>query len=413
MPRRLKILISAYACSPIRGSEPGVGWGFITALAKYHDFWVITEKEKFQTEIEEYLQENEKFADKVNFYFIQKKRNRPLRKIWPPSYYWYYRKWHWRAYKKAQQLQNEVGFDIVHQLTMVGFREPGYLWKLGIPFVWGPVGGMGLFPLRFWADIGLKGYAYYLGYNLVNILQMRYSRRARLAARFAKLITATPENKKLATQYWQVESEVISEVGLPTQACVTAPVRRTDGEPLNIIWSGQHIARKALGLGLKALSVLPGNVGYRLHILGRGAMTNHWQHLASKLGIVDRCIFYGWLPRKQALGIMQTGHLMLITSLRDLTSTVTVEALAMGLPVICLDHCGFSHVINETCGFKVPVVNPSQVAGDIASRLMTLYGDEALRYKLANGALQRAMDFNWDKKALAVDKIYRQALIGK
>ncbi len=126
MTKRLKIVISAYACSPYKGSEPGVGWGFVRALAMHHDLWVITEKEKFQTEIEEYLQGNPEFAAHVNFYFIQKKRNRPLRKIWPPSYYWYYRKWHLMAYHKAEQLHSEINFDVAHQLTMVGFREPGY-----------------------------------------------------------------------------------------------------------------------------------------------------------------------------------------------------------------------------------------------------------------------------------------------
>jgi len=40
---------------------------------------------------------------------------------------------------------------------MVGFREPGYLWQLNIPFVWGPIGGMGYFPTRFLPVVGAKG----------------------------------------------------------------------------------------------------------------------------------------------------------------------------------------------------------------------------------------------------------------
>lgn len=43
---RLKVLVSAYACSPERGSEPAVGWGFVSALRKFHDLWVIVEEEK-------------------------------------------------------------------------------------------------------------------------------------------------------------------------------------------------------------------------------------------------------------------------------------------------------------------------------------------------------------------------------
>src|SRR5690606_33474414 len=136
--------LCAYACSPYKGSEPGVGWGFVRALARRHDLSVIVEEEKFRADIERYLADDPEFARNVRFHFIAKRRNRLLRKFWPPSYYWYYRRWHRDALELARRLHGAVRFDLAHQLTMVGFREPGYLWQLGIPFVWGPVGGMGL-----------------------------------------------------------------------------------------------------------------------------------------------------------------------------------------------------------------------------------------------------------------------------
>ena len=33
MARRLKVLVAVYACSPCRGSESGVGWGWVNANA--------------------------------------------------------------------------------------------------------------------------------------------------------------------------------------------------------------------------------------------------------------------------------------------------------------------------------------------------------------------------------------------
>jgi hypothetical protein len=38
----MKVLISAYACNPFRGSEEGVGWGWVTAIARSHDVCVLT-----------------------------------------------------------------------------------------------------------------------------------------------------------------------------------------------------------------------------------------------------------------------------------------------------------------------------------------------------------------------------------
>lgn len=409
MSNRLRVLVSAYACSPYKGSEPAVGWGFVSALAKHHDLWVIVEEEKFRKDIEHYLQENPDLGDTVQFFFIEKKRNRTLRKILPPSYYRYYRQWHVEAMKLARELNSQVKFDIAHQLTMVGFREPGYLWKLGIPFVWGPVGGMGLFPWRFLGVVGLYGACYYAAYNAYNLAQMRFMRRPKEAAVAAGegLFLATPENAKGAYEYWSVAGTVIPETGLPGGLSATIN-KRNEQEPLQIIWTGLHEPRKALNLGLEALAALDSAVGWQLQVLGEGQCTGEWKRLAAKLGISDRCNFHGWLRRDEALSIMNQGHLLLITSLRDLTSTVTIEALALGLPIVCLDHCGFSEVVNESCGIKIPVTSPREVVSRISNALTFLHHNEDQRQLLANGALARSKDFSWEQKARSVDQIYRE-----
>ena len=53
--KKLKILISCYACSPYRGSEPGMGWGFVKGISQFHEVHVITEQEKWEEEINKYL----------------------------------------------------------------------------------------------------------------------------------------------------------------------------------------------------------------------------------------------------------------------------------------------------------------------------------------------------------------------
>jgi glycosyltransferase involved in cell wall biosynthesis len=150
----------------------------------------------------------------------------------------------------------------------------------------------------------------------------------------------------------------MSEVGLPLAGLSVTPSVRLPDEPLRIVWTGLHTPRKALNLGLDALAALPKNVPWELHVLGKGPRTTAWQAQASDLGLNDRCYFHGWLEREAALKVMAEAHVMLITSLRDLTSTVTIEAMAMGLPIVCLDHCGFAGVVDESCGIKVPVTHP-------------------------------------------------------
>lgn len=58
----MKILLSAYACEPNKGSEPGVGWGWATELAKHHQVWVLT-RDNNQPVIEEYLRLNREYQN--------------------------------------------------------------------------------------------------------------------------------------------------------------------------------------------------------------------------------------------------------------------------------------------------------------------------------------------------------------
>jgi hypothetical protein len=38
----MKVLVSAYACEPGKGSEPAVGWNWIVQIARFHEVWAIT-----------------------------------------------------------------------------------------------------------------------------------------------------------------------------------------------------------------------------------------------------------------------------------------------------------------------------------------------------------------------------------
>lgn len=410
MTRRLKVLVSVYACSPVRGSEPGMGWGFVRAVSQHHDLWVITEKEKFESEIESELETRPQIRERVKFLYVRKERHRLLRKIWPLSYYWFYQEWQERAFALGAQLHRHVRFDLVHQLNLVGFREPGYLWKLDVPFVWGPIGGLENTPWHFLPMLGAKGSVYYGARNVINLLHKKFLPGPKRAFRKAAAVIAATEGIRREIRCWYGrESEVICEIGLPPLAASTPSVRGPR-EPLRLAWSGLHIPRKALPLLLHALAQLGPQVPWALDILGEGPQTLKWRRTAERLGLDGRCRWHGWLPREEAVAIVQRSHVFVITSLYDLTSTVLVEALSQGVPVICPDHYGFADVVDEGCGIKIPVRTHAQFESDLAQAISALAGDEERRRRLAAGALRRAQDFTWEKKARAVCEIYESCV---
>ena len=411
MPKKLKILVSAYACTPNKGSEPGMGWNFVMGLANFHELHVIVEKRKWEQPILEYLKVYPELKANLRFYFIDKKRNKRLRKIWPPSYYWFYKKWQKKVYKLALELDKKENFDIIHQLNMVGYREPGYLWKIEKPFVWGPIGGLENSPWRFLPSLGIKGFIFYTGRNLMNLWQRNFSTRPKKAARRinTSLIAATPDNQRLLYNLWDRRAEVVCEVGQEKDIIKILPsIRILYDEPLKIVWIGLHTPRKNLPLLFNALKKI--TIPFELHILGNGEMTKTWKKIAQKKGLAKNCSWYGWVERQKAIDIMSSGHVFCITSISDLTSTVTLEALSYGLPIISLDHCGFSHVVNDSCGIKINVSTPKKATLDFSLALKKIYEDENLRQRLSEGALLRAKDFSWESKINRLNDIYTELL---
>jgi len=409
--KRLKILASVYACSPYHGSEPGIGWNFVKSIATNHDLWVITEKYEFQEQIETYLDAHPDLRDRMTVYYIPKKQHPTLRKIWPPSYYWFYRRWQEKALRLSRSLCKEVSFDLVHHVTMSGFREPGYLWKLNLPFVWGPVGGMIQFPWRFLTRVGIRGGMYYLSRNVINAYQMRFSARPRKAARRAAggLIAATGEIQEKMFRFWGVQSRIICEMG-QTDIIPRDHARRETGSPILLAWSARHSSGKALPILLHALSQLSGPVKWHLNVFGIGKRTDAWKKLSQRLHIDKNCTWHGWLPKDNAVSLMHRAHAFVVTSLKDLTSAVILEAISQGLPVICLDHCGFSDVITEECGIKIPVTTPQRASIGIAGAIEYLWNDETYRRRLAQGALRRARDYAWEKKMEILNTVYSAAI---
>lgn len=415
--RNLRVLVGAYACNPSFGSEEGVGWGWVKAIAQYHEVWVLT-AEFHRRDLDEALRCGET-RNRIHVFYVEPKvwHYRPTRawtkvenSILKPIMHWAYRAWLIDAFILSKRLHREIEFDLVHQLTYVGFRFPGHLWKLGIPFIWGPIGGLENTPWRLLPAMGARGGAYYAARNVVNSAHKKFLRGPRKAfQRAGAIIAATSNIKTEIFSRYNTMSEVICEVGAP---CETADefARRFSAGRLNIAWSGRHMPGKALHLLLRALAPINESIDWRLDVYGDGPCRAKWQRLAVSLGIESRCMWHGQVPRTDAIAGLKFAHLFVITSLKDLTSSVILEALANGVPVVCPDHCGFSDVVNESCGIKLSLSSAAGFEAALSHTIVELAIDEPRRRRLAFGALKRARDFSWDAKAEAINRVYQRAI---
>ena len=138
--RTLSILMSAYACEPHLGSEPGVGWHWATRLASAgHEVRVLTRANNREV-IEDALAAHP--VPRLSFAYYDlpawMRRCKNQAGLWARLYYV---AWQWGAYGVARRLCRETRFDVVHHITFGVFRHPSFMAFLGLPFVFGPVGG--------------------------------------------------------------------------------------------------------------------------------------------------------------------------------------------------------------------------------------------------------------------------------
>jgi glycosyltransferase involved in cell wall biosynthesis len=410
--RPLKVLVAAYAFSPIRGSEFATGWDYVRAIAARHRVWVIARSNE-QQQTEEFLHQHSEVLHNVRVHYVpftSRSFSYPLGEI---PYYFLYRYWQWRAYRLGRTLDKTFDFDLVHHINGTGFREPGYLWKLAKPFVWGPVNGLQFFPLKLSSAVPFRSRIFFAVKNLSTLWAMHLAQRPKLAAtRASAIIAATTTAAAGIKRLWGRESTLLCEVSVSDWE-PKPPARRSPGEPLRIIWAGTCEPRKALNIVLYALDRLRESpVGWQLIAIGTGAQGTKWKTLAATLGIADRCSFLGKLPRAEVLRVMAAGHCFVQPSLYDGTPTVVAEALAHGLPVICLDQFGCKDVISSACGVKIAPNNLDQIIRDFAEAIRFLWQNEESRYAMALGAQRAARRLSYKYKEKVINQLYASVLVG-
>ena len=405
----LKVLVNAYACSPDMGSEPGMGWNWCSHIAKYCELHIITEGE-FRDRIESVLPTLPQ-GQNMHFYYLPVADN--VRKMcWNQGdwrFYYYYRQWQKRALEKAKEICQQEHIDIIHQLNMIGFREPGLLWKIkGPKYVWGPIGGLINIPVNYLWHSSKKQSLKTVIKKWISALQIRYSYNVRQAVKRSDiLIGSTNEEANTIHKIYKKDTLQMNETGTFVQQEKIDHHFSTDAS-FNIIWVGRFILTKQLELALKTLALLKEKPQIKLHIVGTGQSEPAYKAMAASLGLSASCIWHGQTGNKEVQRLMQNSDLFFFTSVAEATSTVILEAISNGLPILCFDAFGFSSIVDEQIGLKIPFTSPEQSVRDFAEKIIYLYHHRDLLTIMSENCKQRAEELSWDNKAKQMVELYRR-----
>lgn len=405
----MNILINAYACAPNWGSEQGMAWHWIIELAKMHNLYVITEGE-WKKEIEEAVALLD-VKDNIHFYYnpVSDKIRTMCWNQGDWRFYWYYRKWQKKTLTIARQICSEHRIDIIHQLNMIGFREPGYLWDIyDTHYIWGPVGGMEIVPLKYLSGMPLSKKTKYIVKNMLNHLQIRYSARVCKAIHRADIvIAATQGTYNSFVKLHHIKPVYMNEAGCTISEQHTA--HNFNKDQLDILWVGRFLDTKKLDIAIRTIAKVK-DLPVFLHIVGSGSDTENamYQQMADKMGISNNIKWYGKLANKKVQEMMNQMDLFLFTSVLEGTPHVVLEAITNCLPILCIDTCGQGQLVNEAIGWKVPLTNPQQNSTDFAAILRRIIINRDEIKQKSDNCKQRQRELSWENKLVTMNKIYQQ-----
>lgn len=410
----MKIILSVFECNPFRGSDSYVGWSYTVNIARYHEVFALTREEN-REDIEQYFsQNNDPVLKNIHFIYI------PRAKLFAEYIYRLnryvgflgsYFVWQRSALNVARKICRENEIALCHHVSIADFRCAGYLWKLGKPFVYGPVGGAQEIP------------------ECLTSYSLGHEKAERFRSLMNQLCTSFPGYRKAlqrASVVYSSNDETTAYISAKmcpadrtkliqmTELCVDEQyvcqrnsMHKAAGDVVHIIVSGRLIYRKGIALLLDAVSRIRTEKPYVVNIYGEGDQKEKLLNQVRENGLETFVKFRGKVSFEQMQAQYEQADIYVLPSLRETTGTAVFEAMANKLPVVSLKQNGVKHIVEPDMGILVDIQSREQILNDLADALKLLIEDSRLRQDMGeNGYRKIREQFTWTDRARLMNSVY-------
>jgi glycosyltransferase involved in cell wall biosynthesis len=373
---RNKVLLIAYSCEPGRGSEWGTSWAFVNELARHQPVWIIVHADN---------------RDGLDSYLKRTPTPHPIHVTYvavPRAFGWmrktayaiqnvHYYLWQLAAARAARRLHAEVGFDVVQHVSWSRWWMPSAgatLARRGVRFIFGPCVGGETVPASFkrrapwpvrWGEFQRA---------VARNIWSRDPMLARCVRAADMVVVGTPASVDGVNAFGPKRVEVMPAIMITDTRLIEAarPIRaaRVVDDTLRLCSVGGMIHYRGVDLILRAIKASGIEKFHYTHCCG-GPTFEAMKALAVELGIADRVTFTGETRHAENLQYVAKADALVHLVLRD-SQGVVPEALALGVPVLALDHHSMAPIIDETVGHKVPMrpeTTPAEVVAHVAAKL--------------------------------------------
>lgn len=397
-----KILVSAYACEPFKGSEQAVGWNIVIELAKTHEVHVITRannEDVIEPNIPNEIRANITFHYYDSLYF-KKLKNKEK------GIYLYYTAWQFGIIKLAKRVIKEFNIEYALHLTMGSIWLPTFLALLPTKFLWGPIGGGEAIPASFIKTLSIRGrllqyFRCVLKYSIYVNPLIIYS-----AIKAKKIFYRTEMTRDLFPAPLREKCIFLAD-GAIEYSIIREHVRRERGETIvKFVVTGRLIHTKNIKTIVEAMRLVPSSLNIKLTIVGSGPEENRIKELISEYHLENKIEHISSVPREDVLTILENSDVYLFASLKEACNLSLLEAMAIGLPVVCLNWTGMALSTDDSCAIRLNPSNPIQMPKDMANAIVRLAEDKELRNVMGNAGRKRIRElFSWHSKVEVINKV--------
>jgi glycosyltransferase involved in cell wall biosynthesis len=405
---RIKVLIIAEAANPEWASVPLVGWSHALALSKICQTHLVTQirnKENIErfgwSEGVEFTSINtEKLATPI-YKLSQLIRggnnlgwtiNTALQSLIYP----YFERCIWKQFKKSLKLGN---YDIVHRITPVSPTAPSFLAKklkdIGIPFVVGPLNGGVAWPKEFpemqkkekeWLNNIRNCYKLLPGYR-----SLRNNASAIVCGSKATL-EQMPVNIKHKLIYQPENAIDIERFSLKNSLC--------NEKHLKLAFVGRLVPYKGCDMAIEAIAELAKAGKVTFDIYGNGPEEQKLTKIIKNLKLENYVTLHGFVPNTQLQEKLVNADMFLFPSIREFGGGVVLESMALGLIPIVLDYAGPAELVDEQCGYLIPMNERAHVIKSIGSTITEIVKNKDLLIEKRINAIRKVDEFfTWQRKA--------------
>ena len=403
--KRLKVFISAYACEPDKGSEPGIGWNVVNELAKYHEVHVLTRANN-RPPIEAALAGKPAvphfhYYDLPKWLSFWKKKRR--------GYHLYYYLWQYGAFFRYRNFVNSQGFDIVQHLTFANFAMPSLFMRCRPLTVWGPIGRTSTpravrnaLPWR----IRLKEAMRQIAMWLMCRLEPARIFTPRCADRIIEC--GFPDGESGFPKKWRHKIVGHPQTGINAEdpEYRVKRSRDADGQIRLLIcseflhWKGVTFAAEVYG------RIASTRDDVELLVYGSGPEKTAMRKIFRRHGVEESVFWKGFVGKKELMRAMADADILLYPSYHHGLATAILQAMYIGLPIATIAGDPVAQCVAEAGGMVADGSNMDEILDDLTEKTLQLIDSADLRREI--GARSRELvlaRYEWKIMTAALAKL--------